>query len=132
MNAGSINDETAKGHMANILAQYSGLDHTHIDLFVLTHTLFPVAWHDEYDKPLGVPKKDAQLIGDLYWREFTNSIGITTVTFNITSNIGKIYWAGESPAPPKPNPPAPNPCLASAFLNETGIADGDITPGLLA
>eukprot|EP01084_Bolivina_argentea_P033010 61086_1 len=49
-----------------------------------------IVWHSEYDKKLGTPKGKAILSGDMYTRSFESG---TTVTFNITSNVGTIDWA---------------------------------------
>ena len=63
-------------------------------------------------------------------REFdAGSLGTTVVTFDTKSNTGHIAWAGEPPTPPPTPPPAPAPGTCADVRSETGIANGDITPG---
>ena len=52
-----------------------------------------LAWHPEYDYPLGEPDGPAVKTGTLYRRTFSSEKGSTVVSFNTTSNLGTIKWA---------------------------------------
>jgi len=81
------------------------------------------AWREEYDRDLGEPTGLAVKTGDVYRREFKHPKGTTVVTFNVSSNSGKIAWAG---APPPPPALVPGSC--NVVYEETGVANHDITP----
>ena len=54
------------------------------------------SWHPEYEKPLGKPKADGIKGANGVWsRTFLGLKGETTVTFDATTNVGKIAWAGD-------------------------------------
>lgn len=49
-----------------------------------------IKWHDEYDKPLGIPDGDAVLKDGVYFRSFSSG---THVLFDTKTNTGTIQWA---------------------------------------
>jgi len=88
-------------------------------------------WRPEYDQSLGKPRGAAVKTGDVYERHFSSKAGITTVRFNVSTNLGQISWAGgpRPTPPPTPAPPAPaGLCDSSAMYNHTGVSNHDITP----
>lgn len=61
--------------------------------WMLPGGIAPGTWLPEMGYPLGEPLGDAVYLHPTWTREFGNHSSPTTVTFNVSSNTGKIRWA---------------------------------------